>query len=152
MSSTDSIYEIVLFFHSQSHLLCSLKEFNRQEQHRKLKLLKKNNRNMDFTTPRPRSPPLCGLTGPASWWWLSPASPGSAAAERRRHRGLPSPALGPGRYLCPEAARPAGTAETNNPVFTYLILILLSTRISFSTNTVESSLNDRNIPLADLLH
>lgn len=65
--------------------------------------------------------PLHGLTGPASWWWLSPASPGSAAAERRRHRGLPSPALGPGRYLFPEAARPAGTEETNNPAFTYFI-------------------------------
>lgn len=58
-----------------------------------------------------------GLTGPAFWWWLSPASPGSAAAERRRHRGLPSPGRGPGRYLCPEAARRAGTVETENSHF-----------------------------------
>lgn len=60
-----------------------------------------------FSTPH--SP--TGFTCPAFWWWLSPASPGSAAAERRRHRGLPSPEHEPGRYLFPEAARPAGTAE-----------------------------------------
>lgn len=53
-----------------------------------------------------------GLTDPAFWWWLSPASPGSVGAERHRRRGRPSPEREPGRYLCPEAARPADTTDT----------------------------------------
>lgn len=61
------------------------------------------------------------LTGPTSWWWLSPASPGSAAAERRRRRDRPSPGHEPGRCLCPEAARPAGTAETHTHTDQYII-------------------------------
>lgn len=62
-------------------------------------------------SPLPATHSPSALTGPASWWWPSPASPGSAAAERRRHRGLPSPGHEPGRYRCPEAARRAGTVE-----------------------------------------
>lgn len=50
------------------------------------------------------------LTGPASWWWPSPASPGFAAAAYRHRRGCPSPAPVPGHYQCPGAGRPADTA------------------------------------------
>lgn len=50
------------------------------------------------------------LTGPASWWWPFPASPGSAAAGCHRRTGCPSPALAPGHCRSPGAGRPAGTA------------------------------------------
>lgn len=59
---------------------------------------------------RAEPPGAPALTGPASWWWPSPASPGSAAAGCRRRRGCPSPAPAPGRCRCPGAGRPAGTA------------------------------------------
>lgn len=51
------------------------------------------------------------LTGPASWWWPFPASPGSAAAECHHHTGCPSPGPVPGHYQFPVAGHPADTTE-----------------------------------------